>query len=80
MGVSVMSLVFVNTAECDPEVCRLFSQRGNGVMMLYPVWERKDLERFLREPCPRCGQQVRVVTEVVNNVAAYERARIHRGR
>ena len=75
-----VSLIFVKTGECDPEICRLVSQRGNGVMRLYPVWERKALEAFLRKPCPRCGQQVRVATEPVNNVAAYERAKIHHGR
>lgn len=59
-----MAKVLIVTAECDPQICTYFSQRGNGINVRLPaIVEREDLMRFLEEPCEVCGQQVRVVTE-----------------
>jgi hypothetical protein len=59
-----MAEVMVHTAECDPEVCRWFGQRGNGIMGKFPgpYIDTDTLMEFLKEPCERCGKQVRVYT------------------
>lgn len=54
----------VHTAECNPQVCALFSQRGNGIMAKFPgpYIDVALLRLFLMKPCERCGEQVRVDT------------------
>ncbi len=57
-------LLLIVTAECNPRVCKLFSQRGNGINVklsakvpLSVVWN------FIKQPCKKCGEQVRVTLE-----------------
>jgi hypothetical protein len=56
--------VMVHTAECNPAVCYLFSQRGNGIMVKFPgpYIDVGVLMLFLSELCEKCGEQVRVNT------------------
>ena len=57
-------MLLISTAECDPKVCRYFSQRGNSIHRKLPAKvDRLVLMEFLKDPCERCGKQVRVATE-----------------
>lgn len=59
-----MAEVMVHTAECDPRMCTYFSQRGNGIMAKFPepYIDVAVLMDFLKQPCEKCGEQVRVST------------------
>ena len=55
--------VLVLQAHCNDEVCRYFSQRGNGVLAHFSgVSDPEQVRAYIAKACQQCGEQPRVET------------------
>ena len=55
--------VLVLQAHCNDEVCRYFSQRGNGVLAHFSgISDPREVRAYIAKPCQRCGEQPRIET------------------
>lgn len=64
MNPSSMSKVIVITGECDPKICKWFSERGASCMVQFPRpgVDIEEIKEFTSIPCNKCGVRPRLVT------------------
>ena len=55
--------VLVLQAHCNDDICRYFSERGNGVMARFGgISDSQEVREYISNPCPHCGEQPRIET------------------
>ena len=68
--------VLVLQAHCNDEMCRYFSQRGNGVLARFSgISDPQQVRAYIAKACRRCGEQPRIETSSYRrNGKSWERA------